>query len=152
MARRKMYKTLNTANFEDMGDTGGWKAIIDLAKQQASMGAAYIDKIRISFILEGDSGTTSKNLGYLFMVSNKETLSSTDANNTPYIVGIGASRGGGGSLTIPVKRVIRDNDFDENSGQNKLRLFARMTDTGSTEYGITMLIETWGRWHQVNAV
>ena len=151
-----MYKTLNTALFEDMGATGGWKAIVDLAKQQASMGAAYIDKIRISFILEGDSSdSTSKQLGYLFMVSNKETLSATDANNAPYIIGASASRGGGGSVTIPVKRVIRDNDFDESSGQNKLRLFCRMTDTGDgeeNEYNITMVIETWGRWHQVNAV
>jgi len=152
MARRKMYKTLNTALFEDLGDTGGWSALVDFAKQQASLGAAYIDKVRISFILEGDSGTTSRNLGYLFMVSNKETLSATDANNTPYIIGASASRGGGGSVTIPIKRVIRDNDFDENSGQNKLRLFARMTDTGSEDYSITCLIETWGRWHQVNAV
>ena len=150
MAKRKMFKTIDLAKFENLGTAGGWNPLADLLKQQAGMKSAYVDKLRISFILEGDSsGSTDKHLGYMFAVSTRDTMSAVDADNSQYIVGCSASRGGGGVVTIPVNRTIRDNSFDATSGTNALRLHCRMTDTGSESYNVTMIIETWGRWHQV---
>ena len=152
MAKRKMFKTINLSKFEAMGSTGGWNPIADFFKQQAGMKSAYIDKVRVSFILEGDDGVVAdEQMGYLWAVSTQDTLSATDANNSQYIIGASASRGGGGVITIPVNRSVRDNSFDANSGFNALRLHCRMTDTGSEAYNLTMVIETWGRWHQVQS-
>ena len=155
MARRKkgMFKVLSTARYESLGNAGSWNELVDFQKMQDGFASAYIDKVRISFILEGDaSGSTSSQIGYLWAVSNRDTMSGTDSSNTGYIIGCGASRGGGGVVTIPVKRVIRDNDFDASSGENALRLHVRCTDIGTTTFAITMLIETWGRWHAVEQV
>ena len=151
MARSKMFKTIDLCKYENLGSSGGWNDIATVYKQQPAFKSAYIDKIRISFILEGDAtaGATSEQLGYLWVVSNASTLSGTDADNTGYILSAAATRGGGGSVTLPVKRRIVDNTFEDDSGQNALRVFCRMTDTGSENYDITMVIETWGRWHQV---
>jgi len=155
MARRKrtMFKQLATAKLENMGDTGGWKKILEFSKQQDSFTSSYVDKVRVSFILEGDASlSTDAALGYLWCVSNKDGLSGTDADNTPYIVSASASRGGGGIVTLDIKRSIRDNAFDESTGFGKLALYARMTDTGTESYDITMITETWGRWHSVTPV
>ena len=149
---RKMFKTIDLNKFENMGSAGAWAPLATFYKQQPAMKSAYIDKVRLSFILEGDSsGSTSKQLGYLFAVANKDTLSSTDSDNTGYIVSSAASRGGGGTVTLNIKRSIKSNEFEDDSGFNALRLFCRMTDTGSESYNVTMIIETWGRWHQVQA-
>jgi len=149
MARKKrMFKKTSLTKFEAMPDTGAWTNIAKFEKQQDGFTAAYIDKVRISYIIEGDSdGPTSYNLGALWVVSNKYTLDATDANNSEYIIGSAAGRGAGTTVTIPVKRLIRDNDVDETSGDNALMLQARLTDFDSNQYDLTMVIETWGRWH-----
>ena len=147
-----MFRTVDLTKIENLGATGGWNPLCDFLKLQAGMKSAYIDKIRVSFIVEGDaSGPTEKNLGFLFAVSNRDTMSAVDADNSQYIIGASASRGGGGVVTIPVKRSIKDNSFDATSGINALRLHCRMTDDGTATYNITMVIETWGKWQQVVA-
>ena len=147
MAKKRMFKTLSITKLENLGATGGWASVGVFQKQQAMFKSAYVDKVKISFILEGDtSGSSSKQLGYLWAVSTKQSLSATDADNSGYIVGASASRGGGGVVTIPIQRRIVDNDFEDTSGQNALALFCRMTDTGSEDYSITMVIETYGRF------
>ena len=149
---RALFKQTALTGIEDMGNAGSWKPILKLEKQQGQMTSCYVDKIRISFILEGDSASGGENLGFLFAVSNKETLSATDANNSEYVVSAGASRGGGGVVTLPVKRRIVFNDYDQESGENALNLQARMTDTGSNSYDVTFIVEVWGRWHQTVAI
>jgi len=79
-------------------------------------------------------------------------MSVTDASNSGYIIAASASDGGGGVVTLPIKRRIVDNDFDASSGDNAIMLHARCTDTGDNTYSITMIIETWGRWHAVNSL
>jgi len=148
MAKRQMFKTISVSKFEDMGSSGDWNPLGVFLKQQNAFKSAYVDKVRISFILEGDDGVVAdEQMGYLFAVTTKQTLSATDLDNSGYFVGASASRGGGGVVTIPINRRIVDNDFEEASGQNALSLQVRMTDTGSETYNLTMIIETWGRWH-----
>ena len=52
-------------------------------------------------------------------------------------------------VTLPIKRRIVDNDYDDNSGQNAISIQMRMTDTGSEAYSVTMIVEAMGRWHDV---
>ena len=133
-----------------MGAAGSWNPIAKLVKSQDQLTSAYVDHVRISFILEGDaSGSTTEQLGYLFCATTKETLSGTDSSNTPYIISGSASRGGGGVVTLPIKRRIVDNDYDDNSGQGAVSIQARMTDTGAESYNITMIVEAFGRWHNL---
>ena len=151
MAKKKMFKTISTAKFENMGATGAWSPIAYFEKQQKSFTSAYIDKVRVSFILEGDeSESTSKQVGFLWATSTATSLSSTDSDNTGLIISASASRGGGGVVTLPINRRIVDNSFDSDSGNNAVSLQCRMTDTGTDTYAITMIIETWGRWHKVS--
>ena len=151
MAKKKMFKQTNLTKYEDLGSGGSWNPLFILRKAQDSLVSCYIDKVRISFILEGDtSGSDSNNLGYLFVCTNKEALSGTDLDNKNYIISSGASRGGGGVVTLDVKRRIVDNDFDEDSGNHALGVQVRCTDTGSTEYALTMVVEVWGRWHRID--
>jgi len=152
MAKRKLFKVTSTARYEDMGSDGSWNPLVDFQKQQDAFASAYIDKVRISYILEGDTGNSTSQWGVLFAVSNRDSMSATDSSNTGYVLASGASRGGGGVVTLNVDRSIRDNDFDASSGQNALRLHARCTDIGTTTFAITVIIETWGRWHAVDQV
>jgi len=149
--RRSMFKTISTTKLENLGATGGWNTVASLEKQQASFKSAYIDKVRVSYIVEGDSaGAFNANFGTLWVVTTSGTiLSATDADNTGLILTASASRQGGGVITLPVKRRIVDNDFDTNSGENALSIQCRATDIGSASVNITMVIETWGRWHRV---
>ena len=150
MAKKKMFKQTNLTKYEDLGSGGSWNPLFILRKAQDSLVSCYIDKVRISFILEGDTGTSGSNLGYLFVCTNKETLSGTDLENKNYIISSGASRAGGGVVTLDVKRRIVDNSFDEDSGNHALGVQVRCTDTGSTEYALTMVVEVWGRWHRID--
>ena len=154
MARRKskMYKQLSIAKYENLGDGGSWNNICLLRKQEAGFTSAYIDKIRISYILDGDDGITDVDkAGVLWCVSNKETLSGTDASNSGYLISSSAGRLQAGVVTLPVGRRVTDNDFDSNSGHNALMVHARATDTGTETPSLTMIIEAWGRWHDLVA-
>ena len=149
-----MFKTISTTKLENLGATGAWNPVATFLKQQNAFKSAYVDKVRISYIIEGDSaGAFNAHFGTLWAVTTKGTaLSATDADNTGLILGGSAGRGGGSIVTIPIKRRIVDNDFEEESGQNALSLQCRATDIGSSSVNLTMIIETWGRWHKVSDV
>ena len=152
MARRSkkpLFKQLNVTKFEALGTAGGWNSIGYFEKLQESMKGAYVDKVRISFIMEGDTaGQANEPKGYLWASSNKQTLSGTDADNSDYIISASASgQTGGGVVTLPIKRLIEVNSTEENSGQGRVWIHVRGTDTGSENNKITMVVESWGRWH-----
>tara|TARA_B100000700_G_C14725203_1_gene705656 strand:- start:5 stop:454 length:450 start_codon:yes stop_codon:yes gene_type:complete len=144
-----MFKQLNVCKFEALGATGGWNSIGYFEKLQESMKGAYVDKVRISFILEGDAaGQTNEAKGYLWATSNKQTLSGTDALNSDYIIsGSASGNTGGGVVTLPIKRLIEVNSTEENSSQGRIWVHVRGTDTGSENANLTMIVESWGRWH-----
>jgi len=144
-----MFKQLNVAKFEALGTTGGWNSIGYFEKLQEQMRGAYVDKVRISFIMEGDTGgQDAEPKGYLWVASNKQTLSGTDSDNSDYIISASAAGNtGGGVITLPVKRLIEVNSTEENSGQGRVWIHVRGTDTGSENVNITMVVESWGRWH-----
>ena len=146
-----MYKKIATTSLEDIGSGGGTVSIAKFTKQEAGMTSAYIDKVRVSFILEDIAGSATNTIpfGWLWTVITSGT--SSDSHNGEYIVGASASgHSGGGVVTIPVNRRIVDNDFDSNSGQNALLLVLEATDaTVTADVDVRLVIETWGRWHEV---
>ena len=152
MPKPTMFKQLAHAQYENLGNTGGWNPLFTLEKQQDSMKSCYVDKIRISFIVEGDGlggDLRAKDLGFLFIVTNKQVLSATDQDNTPFIISAGAQRAGGGVLTLDVGRRIAANEFDEERGDGMLSCQVRCTDIGTDTPDITLIAEVMGRWHKV---
>ena len=148
-SRRKMFKQLNATKFENLGATGSWNSIGYFEKLQDSMKSAYVDYVKISFILEGDSGgQDEESRGYLWCASNKTTLSSTDSDNTEYIIsGAAAGNTGGGEITLPIKRTITFNQDSQVSSDGRVYVHVRATDTGSENLSITMIVESYGRMH-----
>ena len=145
-----MYKQLNIAQVEALGSAGSWNSFAKLLKQQAGMSSAYIDKVKLSWILE-DVEPSPSSLGVLFACSTKETMSNTEAENDGTVISARAGLATAGTVTLDIRRRITDNDFDENSGENALMLHCKPTNA-TESLSVTLIIETWGRWHTTEAI
>jgi len=145
-----MYKQLNIAQVEALGSAGSWNSFAKLLKQQAGMSSAYIDKVKLSWILE-DVEPSPSSLGVLFACSTKETMSNTEAENDGTVISARAGLATAGTVTLDIRRRITDNDFDENSGENALMLHCKPTNA-TESFSVTLIIETWGRWHTTEAI
>ena len=148
MARKKMFKQLAVTHVESIGSGGIWNSFLRIEKQQAQMVAAYADKARISFNLNTDIGETNPG-GYLFAATN----SSTDPTDGEVISASAIGRLGGGVVTLPLERLIRRNEDDNESGEGFIYLWIRSTNmsTGNT-ISVDLIAEVWGRWHQIVAL
>ena len=113
------------------------------------MTSAYVDKVRVSFILDDIAGVGVNVIpfGYLFTAST----SNSDPTNSNYVISASASgNSGGGVVTLPIKRRIVDNDHDANAGDHAISLFVEATDATSTaDVTLRMIVEAFGRWHDV---
>ena len=159
MARRKsrMFKQISNVHVEDVSDND-WSSFLKLEKQDPSMKAAYIDKVRISFVgLEG----VERDNGLLFVASHDNALdSSTPANNDGNIISASASRGGGGVVTLDIKRRITI-DYDgadtgirellEGTSGAPIYLHLHKAYSGADQE-FYLVIETWGRWFSATAL
>ena len=153
MARKKKtFKSLANAHLEDVGTGGNWNSFAYIEKQQASFTSAYVEKARISYILADEMAANPAAVGgLLFCASNSATLDSTTAsNNDDNIISASAGRLGGGVVSLDLKRRIRENEADDDSGQGRIYLFVRSTDLDSTDtVDLQTITECWGRWHKV---
>ena len=153
MARKKrMFKSLANAHHEDVGTGGNWNSIAYIEKQQGQFTSAYVDKVRISYILKDEMANNPAAVGgLLFCASNSATLDSTTAsNNDDNIISASAGRLGGGVVSLSLKRIVRENEADDDSGQGRIYLFVRSTDMDSTDtVDLHTITECWGRWHKV---
>ena len=144
---RRLFKSLALLQIEDMGGSGAQAVLAKISKQQGQMSSAWIDRVRISWILEDVdlSAVTVLPLGVMFYACTTNTGATSDN-----VVACSASRGGGGVVTLDIKRRIVDNDFDTNSGVGALSLIAECTDaTVTADIDLKMCIEVYGRWHTV---
>ena len=118
---------------------------------QDSFSSAYIEKVRISFVLNEEEA--EPNTGLLIVASLDNVLSATAATNDGQIIAATATRGGGGVLSLPIQRSIRNNASVANSSQagDPIYLHARAATIGETT-SVYMVIETWGRWHKVESL
>ena len=125
------------------------------------MRSAYIDKVRISWVLASDEAG-GENEGLLFVASHDSALdSSTPANNDGQIISASASRGAAGVVTLPIKRRVTvnyDGSLTGTTGQllegmsgAPIFLHTYKSETGSNA-DFYMVIETWGRWFKTEAL
>ena len=160
MARRKskMFKQISNVHLEDVAQNNDWSSFVKLEKQDASMRSAYIDKVRISWVLEAEHNDS---VGCLFVASHDSALdSTTPANNDGNVIAASASRGAGGVITLDIKRRITI-DYDGSSadtlqllqGTSGAPVFLHLltTDIDST-VGVYLVIETWGRWFSATSL
>ena len=154
-----MFKQISNVHLETV-EEADWSSFLKLEKQDPSMKSAYIDKVRISWLLDTDEGDDPNN-ALLFVASHDNALdSSTPANNDGNIIAATASRGGGGVATLNInRRVTIDYDGAASDTLDLLRgtagapvfLHARKSDTGSGS-NYYLVIETWGRWFSATSL
>jgi len=162
MARRrtKMFKQISNVHLETVADGGDWSSFLKLEKQDPSMKSAYIDKVRISWVLGSDE-STDPNQGLLVVASHDNALdSTTPANNDGNIIAASASRGGGGVISLDIKRRVTI-DYDgadagilellEGSSGAPVFLHARKANTGDSA-NFYLVIETYGRWFSATSL
>ena len=161
MARRsKMFKQISNVHVETVVDED-WSSFLKLEKQDPSMNSAYIDKVRISWVIDSDETADAQGNGLLFVASHDNALdSTTPANNDGNIIAASASRGGGGVVTLDIKRRITM-DYDSadsavlellagSSGAPVyLHIYKSDTNQNANYY---LVIETWGRWFSATSL
>jgi len=152
MARkRKMFKTLSNVHVETIGDSD-WSSFAVIDKQNPAFQSCYVDKVRISFVLNQEEAEV--NTGLLFAASIDSDLdSSTPANNDGKIISASASRGGGGVCTLDVKRKVMSNATGTEGlgAAPPIYLHVRSAEIGE-ETSAYLIVETWGRWHEVTSL
>ena len=159
MARRKkLFKQISNVHLETIADAD-WSSFLKLEKQDPSMRSAYIDKVRISWVVDSDE--VSRDNGLLFVASHDNEMdSTTPANNDGNVIAASASRGGGGVVTLDIKRRITI-DYD-GAAADTLDLLRGTTgapiylhlygsDIDSTR-NIYLVVETWGRWFTADSL
>ena len=161
MARRKskMFKQISNVHLETVAEQD-WSSFLKLEKQDPSMRSAYIDKVRISYVLDSEE-STGENTGILFVASHDTALdSSTPANNDGQIIAATGKHGYAGVVTLDIKRRVTI-DYDGSSADTlqllqgtagaPVYLHARKATTGSSENWY-LVIETYGRWFSATSL
>jgi len=121
-----------------------------IEKQNDSLTSAWVEKCRISFVLGQEE--TEVNTGLLFVASmDPELNSTTPSANDGQVIAASASRGGGGVVTLDIKRVIHENGEATAATPSRtglpIWLHVRAADIGETTQAY-LVVETWGRWHK----
>lgn len=157
MARQ--YRQLIEHHKENLGGAGDFNSFLEITKDANKKGG-WCDKIVIHYVVEDrspSSSTDSANLfsglgfGAMFAVSRSgstETVDSESGLLDPNdIVNIRARDGMAGSVTIPVKHLIRENSGDTAEMDGKLWVWVKTPDV-TTDDDIIMrfYVECWGRW------
>ena len=148
-----MFKQISNVHVESV-TTNDWSSFLKIEKQDPSMRSAYVDKVRISWVLDSDE-PGGENEGLLFVASHDNALdSSTPANNDGNIIAATATRGAAGTSTLNIQRRITI-DYDGSSADTlellqgtagaPIWLHVFKAETGS-DASFYMVIETWGRW------
>jgi len=156
MARRKksrrMFRKAIDLHIEDVGSAGNWNSIAYFKKLQEFQ-SAYIDYVKVTYITSDISGSAvsatrgSNVAGYMFAVNNTTNAPDTASENT---IGVAAGAATGGSISIPVKRRIVDNDVDQTRNDGRLYLWVRSTDyTVDDQIDVLCFVEVFGTFHDI---
>ena len=154
-----MFKQISNVHLETIAEQD-WSSFLKLEKQDPSMQSAYIDKVRISYVLDSEE-STGENTGILFVASHDTALdSSTPSANDGQIIAATAKHGYGGTVTLDIKRRITI-DYDGSSADTlqllqgtsgaPVFLHARKATTGSSENWY-LVVETYGRWFSATSL
>ena len=150
--KRKMFRKMIDLHLEDVGSAGNWNSIAYFKKLQEFQ-SAYIDYVKVTWITSDIAGsdvasTRGSNVaGYMFAVNNTTNTPITASENT---IGVAAGAATGGSISIPVKRRIVDNDVDQTRNDGRLYLWMRSTDyTVDDQIDVLCFVEVFGTFHDV---
>ena len=162
MARRKskMFKQISNLHLEDVAQDRDWSSFLKLEKQDPSMKSAYIDKVRISWIL-ADNEASGDEIGVVFVASHDNALNSVNpAVNDGQVISASGQRSPGGIATLDIKRRITidydgsDTDIKEllaGTSGAPIYLHCLCTDMNST-VSLYLVVETWGRWFSATSL
>ena len=125
------------------------------------MKSAYIDKVRVSWVIGSDEAADAQGQGLLFVASHDYALNSTTPSaNDGNVICASASRGGGGVVTLDIKRRITI-DYDgadgsiltllEGTSGAPVYLHLYKSDTNANA-DIYLVVETWGRWFSATSL
>ena len=123
------------------------------------MTAAYIDKVRISWVSTTENASADQN-GLLFVASHDIALNSTTASaNDGNVIAATASRGHAGVVTLDIKRRITTVDVSDTEIRALLEgttgapiwLHVHKATNGGSQ-NFLMVIETFGRWFKATSV
>ena len=157
MPKKKMFKQTSTVHLENLSDDGNWNSFMDILKQQDQFTSAYVEKVRITFVQDNQLTTSTGAVvpwtPMLFAAATIEEFSDDPDDYTDeskYIISSGATRGGGGTVTLNLNRRIVLNEIDKESGEAAIRLFVKNPDVTALvgDLKIFLIIETYGRWHR----
>ena len=114
------------------------------------MTSAFIKNLRIHSILNDVSGSSSPvsdmPVNFMFYATTTGASAPTSGN----CIAAAATGYGGGSVNLTINRVIRDNDYDPNSGDQAIAIWAECTDaTLTADIDLKIVAESYGRWHEV---
>ena len=162
MARRKskMFKQISNVHLEDVSQNLDWSSFLKLEKQDPSMKSAYIDKVRISWIL-ADNEAGGDEIGVLYVASHDNALDSTTPdNNDGNVIAASGQRGPGGIASLDIRRRITI-DYDgsdvgikellEGTSGAPIYLHALTTDMDTT-VSLYLVVETYGRWFSATSL
>ena len=157
---RDMEKQISSMHVETVDDQD-WSSFLKISKQEDSAKFAYVDRVRISWTLDSDEGTDNAGMGFLFCASTDNALNSVNPSvNDGQIIAASASRGGGGVVTLPIKRRITTNydgtDADvllmlAGSGTAPIYLHAYKSDTNQAA-NLFLVCEVWGHFHETESL
>jgi len=152
MARRKYQKQISNMHVETINDQD-WSSFLKISKQEDSMRSAYVHKARISWTLDSDEGNDNPGMGFMFVVSTDNALNSTTpSENDGQIISASASRGGGGVVTLDIRRRITTNydgadaavlELLKGSGDAPIYLHAA---------NLFLVVEVWGHFHETESL
>jgi len=145
-----MYKDFSFVQVDDLGSAGTAQPLVKIEKQQGQMSSAYIKNIRIHAILNDIAGSSSPAgstpINFMFYATTTDSSVPDDDN----LIAAAATSFGGGSVNLTLNRVIRDNDYDANSGTGAICIWGECTDaTVSANIEMKAVFESYGRWHKV---
>jgi len=146
-----MFKTVSNVHAETVNDSD-WSSFLVIDKQQDSMSSCYVDKCRISWVVNQEE--TEPHVGFLFVASTDSDLdSTTPANNDGRIISASASRGGAGVVSLDISRRVEANTLGtEGLGSNPpIYLHVRSAEIGEATSAY-LVVETWGRWHKATSL
>ena len=152
MARKRMFKQLALVKTENIGHTGGSYAVAALKKQQDQFVSGYVDKVRIAYHLDVTDAPSDRpdQVGVTFYASTSGTSSPSSSN----LIAVTSTRGYGGTVTLDIKRAIRENEYDDDSGMGQIAIWVSMTDLDLAAGDVTLnaAFEAYGRWHTIVGV
>ena len=150
MSGKSLFKTVSNVHLETLPDQT-WNSCLRIDKMQDSFNSAYVEKVRISFVLNQEE--TEPNVGLLFASSLDDTMSGTASDNDGRIISASATNGAAGVITLPIKRSVRSNETpsDTSEAGNPIYIHLRGVAIGESTT-VLMVIETWGRWHKATSL